>query len=212
MTDPTPAELWTIWQDASRTDAIDHAIAALYTELDQAVRDAPTDGPHGTPSCSASGRCCKFDTYGHRLYVTGLEIAWFLERVSGAGAGGLDEAHNASGGSSSLALPLIEPGDVSPPKTGETRAPKPETRAALPDACRYQVDGLCTAHTIRPLGCRVYFCTPGTDDWQHAVYERFQHRLQQIHAEHALPYRYMEWRSGLVEADRWLAGAKGPPA
>lgn len=204
MTDPTPQELWTTWRDAATVAAIDRMIAALYADLDQAVRDAPTDGPHGPPTCNASGRCCKFDTYGHRLYVTGLEIAWFLGRVSGAVIGGSDESRDVSGELAGLALPVIESGREQAPESDPTRDPNPASQAALPDACRYQVEGLCTAHAIRPLGCRVYFCTPGTDDWQHAVYERYQKRLQQLHTDHALPYRYMEWRAGLVEADRWL--------
>ena len=212
MTDPTPDELWTTWRNAASGDGIDRAIRELYADLDQAVRNAPTDGPHGPPTCNASGRCCKFDTYGHRLYVTGLEIAWFLARVQGAGSGVSDEPPSVDGQSSSLALPVIEPGRSVRTNTDETQDPSPETRAALPDACRYQVDGLCTTHAVRPLGCRVYFCTPGTDDWQHAVYERFQKRLQQLHTEYALPYRYMEWRAGLVEADAWLGGFTLPPA
>jgi len=28
------------------------------------------------PLCLASGRCCHFESHGHRLYVTGLEAAW----------------------------------------------------------------------------------------------------------------------------------------
>ena len=34
------------------------------------------------PLCLASGRCCRFEAHGHRLYVTGLEVAWFLDRLA----------------------------------------------------------------------------------------------------------------------------------
>jgi len=204
MTDRTPQELWTTWNDAAQTEAIGRAIASLYADLDQAVRDAPQNGPHGPPRCNASGRCCKFDTYGHRLYVTGLEIAWFLRRAPGAGPEASEESPSLPSGEASLALPVVEPGHAAPTSIDKTRGPTSDSYDALPDACRYQVDGLCTTHAIRPLGCRVYFCTPGTDDWQHAVYERFQSRLQQLHTDHALPYRYMEWRAGLIEADGFL--------
>ncbi|MFI4862376.1 MAG: hypothetical protein ACIAXF_17055 [Phycisphaerales bacterium JB063] len=187
MTDPTDAELWTIWQDASRVASVDTAMRALYEDVGQAIRNAPRDLPHGPPTCNASGRCCKFETYGHRLYVTGLEIAWFLQHVPGAGDGATDVSKERPGGSPSHALPVMQPA------------------ARLADACRYQLDGLCSTHTIRPLGCRVYFCTPGTDDWQHAIYERFLDRLRALHQTHGLPYRYMEWRAGLVEGERWLA-------
>ena len=29
-----------------------------------------------------------------------------------------------------------------------------------PDGCPFQVEGLCTARSSRPLGCRIYFCDP----------------------------------------------------
>lgn len=205
MADPTPAELWTAWREAARGVAIDEAIRMLYDDVGQAIRDAPADGPHGPPVCNASGRCCKFDSFGHRLYVTGLEIAWFLGRASGAESGGSGASPNAPGELSTLSLPVIEPGRVPPPATDQTRGRNLGPR--IEDACRYQVDGLCSTHTIRPLGCRVFFCTPGTDDWQHAVYERFLDRLRALHTEHTLPYRYMEWRAGLVEADRYLSSS-----
>jgi hypothetical protein len=28
------------------------------------------------------------------------------------------------------------------------------------DTCPFQVNGLCTARDVRPLGCRIYFCDP----------------------------------------------------
>jgi Fe-S-cluster containining protein len=53
--------------DASAIDAI----RAIYADLAAAV-DARR------PVCSASGACCHFDAYGHRLYVTTLELAAFV--------------------------------------------------------------------------------------------------------------------------------------
>jgi Fe-S-cluster containining protein len=38
------------------------------------------------PVCQLSGRCCKFEEYGHRLYVSTLELAAFMA------AGGSNEA------------------------------------------------------------------------------------------------------------------------
>jgi len=32
------------------------------------------------PLCVMSGRCCHFETYGHRLYVTTLELAAFVSQ------------------------------------------------------------------------------------------------------------------------------------
>jgi Fe-S-cluster containining protein len=33
------------------------------------------------PICIASGRCCRFEEYGHRLYVTTIELAAFLNQL-----------------------------------------------------------------------------------------------------------------------------------
>src|SRR5690349_21412992 len=30
------------------------------------------------PRCDISGRCCRFETFGHRLYVTTMELAAFI--------------------------------------------------------------------------------------------------------------------------------------
>lgn len=47
------------------------AVSALYCSLEQQIRQVG-------PICEMSGRCCRFDAYGHRLYVTTLELAAFL--------------------------------------------------------------------------------------------------------------------------------------
>ena len=46
-------------------------IAELYQQLDDAL-----SGAGGI--CRHSGKCCNFDAYGHRLYVTTLEMLYFL--------------------------------------------------------------------------------------------------------------------------------------
>lgn len=55
---------------ASRKDVRD-AVARVYADLQREI-DARR------PICSASGRCCRFEEYGHRLYVTTLELAAFV--------------------------------------------------------------------------------------------------------------------------------------
>ena len=53
------------WEAALR------ALAALYAALDNEL-------PRWEFTCSASGRCCDFDAYGHRLYVSSLEAEYFF--------------------------------------------------------------------------------------------------------------------------------------
>jgi Fe-S-cluster containining protein len=48
-------------------------LEAIYADLDRAL-------PAYRFTCSASGRCCDFDAYGHRLYATTIEAEYFFRR------------------------------------------------------------------------------------------------------------------------------------
>jgi Fe-S-cluster containining protein len=58
---------------ASRRLELVEAVERLYGELQ-------TEIDVRRPLCVISGRCCKFDEYGHRLFVTTIELAAFLHR------------------------------------------------------------------------------------------------------------------------------------
>lgn len=165
MAAPDAATTWRTWCNAAAAPAVDRAIRDIYQRVDDAV------AARG-PTCWVSGKCCNFDAYGHRMYVTGVEIAWVVaEATKGRHDGvtkGLDK--------------VINPRDVD-----------------LAGPCVFQVDGLCSVHAIRPLGCRVFFCQQGTQQWQQDLYEQIQKELRALHDDHALPYQYMEWRMGLKE-------------
>src|SRR5205085_12556308 len=55
---------------ASRPD-VRLAIEVLYQQLQDAI-------DLRRPVCIASGRCCRFEEYGHRLFVTTAELAAFV--------------------------------------------------------------------------------------------------------------------------------------
>lgn len=162
-------ELWSVWFQAAQVFDLNQAIAQIYQRLD-------ADVVAKQPVCEQSGRCCKFDSYGHRLYVTGLEIARFLIQIR------------------SQDLSVIS-GD--PPRSVLKVLP---SDPPWQDSCVYQVEGLCSVHAVRPLGCRIFFCQAGTEDWQQTVYETHMRELRQLHETYDLPYRYMEWRAGLAQA------------
>ena len=166
------ALLWRRLFDAAADAEVDAALRAVFAELDQQVCARGV-------GCRNSGRCCRFDQFGHRLYVTGLEIAWTLTQL------GMTPWHEDAPGVGA---------DIRP------------TRIDPAGACVFQVDNRCTVHTVRPLGCRIFFCQEGTDDWQHELSERFLADLRELHDTHNLPYRYLEWRAGLAEALRVDAG------
>lgn len=57
-----------LWRQRAADSAIQSAYAAIRTEVEQQIRTA-------RPVCLASGKCCHFERYGHRLMVSGLEVA-----------------------------------------------------------------------------------------------------------------------------------------
>jgi Fe-S-cluster containining protein len=57
---------------ASVQDAIE-AVGQLYQSVQREI-------DRRRPLCVISGRCCRFEEYGHRLFVTTLELAHFLHQ------------------------------------------------------------------------------------------------------------------------------------
>lgn len=126
------------------------------------------------PACWASGRCCNFDAAGHRLYVTGLEAAYTVLR----------QGRDRQG---------VMPASPAPPLTTLTLS-----SALARGGCPFQAANLCAVHTIKPLGCRVYFCDRSAQDWQHTLSERALEMIRAIHDRYHLEYRYGEWRQMLA--------------
>lgn len=50
-------------------------VEAIYGDLDAQIAARQ-------PICALSGRCCHFDQFGHRLYVTTAELATFVHELS----------------------------------------------------------------------------------------------------------------------------------
>lgn len=164
--------LATAWLRAAAEPRIADALEAIYADIGAEVS-------RRGPACWASGMCCRFEQAGHRLYVTGLEAAYTVARLGapapGAPAGG---------------LPLFE---ARPTLTAATLAD-----AVARGTCPFLVGRLCGAHGAKPLGCRVYFCDRSAQDWQRELSERMLARVRALHDEHAIEYRYGEWRSMLA--------------
>jgi hypothetical protein len=52
------------------------AVESLFAELD-------ADIAARKPVCTNRGACCRFEAYGHNLFVTSVELAYFLATVDG---------------------------------------------------------------------------------------------------------------------------------
>jgi Fe-S-cluster containining protein len=144
------ADLQAWWRGAAEP-SVETALQAMAREAEEAVRAR-------RPVCLSGGNCCRFESFGHGLWLTGLEVAWSLRHMG--------------------------------------RMPgTPEVEAAIRRGdCPFLVQGNCTVHPARPLGCRAYFCDGAGAGWQEALLERWHGQVRDLHDRLALPYRYDEWR------------------
>jgi hypothetical protein len=53
-------------------ETLHHSVLTVYAEVDAAVAAA-------SPRCDASGRCCRFEEYGHALFLSQFEADILLE-------------------------------------------------------------------------------------------------------------------------------------
>ncbi len=149
---------------ASSRDDVTTAVYELYARVQSEI-------DRRKPACDASGKCCHFDSYGHRLYVTTLELAAFVHDLK----------------------------TVDRPTPEAVKRPGTSLQVAQsPGSCRFQVDKLCGVHGIRPFGCRIFFCDPTAGHWQQEQYEVFHAELRQLHAKLGVDYFYVEWREALA--------------
>lgn len=62
-------------REAAGRPEVSEAVGRIYRELQEEIDQRK-------PVCVISGRCCRFEEYGHRLYVTTLELAAFVKGLS----------------------------------------------------------------------------------------------------------------------------------
>jgi Fe-S-cluster containining protein len=145
----------TVTDTAWRPD-VRKAVADLHDEVAAEVAKR-------RPLCVLSGKCCRFEEYGHRLYVTTLELAAFL--------------------SAYMDSPLAD-------------LQRPAWDGA---GCPFQEGRVCSVHSIRPFGCRMFFCDATSTAWQQDLYEGFHSQIKRLHETLQVPYAYVEWRAALAK-------------
>lgn len=158
------AVLRSSWLSAASRPEIRAALVSIYADVAEEIS-------RRGPACWASGRCCRFERAGHRLYVTGLEAAYVVVNLHGTG----------NGQGSSRVLSLVQVEDAK--RRGD---------------CPFLDGNTCGVHEIKPLGCRVYFCDRSAQLWQHELSESGLARLRALHDREGIEYRYGEWRSMLA--------------
>lgn len=144
-------------------------ISGLHHQVERAVAEIG-------PRCEMSGRCCRFEEYGHRLFVTTAEVAVFASSIVSAPAAGI------------------------------------HTGTLDGEGCRFQVNGICTAHQIRPIGCRLFFCDNRHEEALQSLYEEIHRQLKALHTELGIAYAYVEWRQALAAIEPlWREQGVIPP-
>ncbi|MFM7050620.1 MAG: hypothetical protein ACKOYN_00595 [Planctomycetota bacterium] len=155
------------WRAAAAHPEVERFFLAARSRIGETVRSR-------RPLCLASGACCRFEEFGHRMYVSGLEAAFVVARIDRARA---SRAANP--------LRILDVAD-----------------ARSRGDCPYLRGGLCGEHEERPLGCRIFFCDKGPDgraaEWQSDLYEALHADTIALHERLAIPYRYLEWREALA--------------
>ena len=152
-------------QQAAAHPRLLHELDILFRELDRRI------AAH-QPTCRNRGACCKFGAFGHKLYVTTLELAYFHAK------------HPER-------FPLAV-ADSGPLESATAHGADPQDRT-----CPFQENGLCTTREGRPLGCRVFFCESADEDWQGAITEWALAQLRELHQRFGIAYSYVEWLSAL---------------
>ncbi len=166
--------------------------AGLVEELETVYRNFQSQLDQRRPRCDVSGRCCRFEDYGHRLFVTTIELAAFAMSQQAA----------INRGTDTVGACVVVAGVVAAGSWDGT-------------GCPYQLAGRCSVHFDRPFGCRVYFCDPTSTGWQEQQYESVHAQVKRLHEALEVPYFYVEWREalravGLATGDGSAAGGAGP--
>jgi Fe-S-cluster containining protein len=115
--------------------------------------------------CAACGKCCDFEQYDHRLYVTTPELVFFVEKLGRVNIKQMVNSrccYQSAVGSAD--------GETSP-KGG--------------------VEGKCGVHAYRFSGCRI-FCCKGDATFQSELTESAIKKLKALCDELQIPYRYVE--------------------
>jgi hypothetical protein len=167
--------------ELARAVAMCAADAGFLTGLEQILLQADRAAVERRLECRQCGNCCRFEQFGHRLYVTAGELALMLHLAP-------DRVSEPIG--------KIRPwGIFDNPQS----AIRNGSRAKPASLCPHQDQARCLARAGRTLGCRLFFCAPSAHAWFCDAYESFHQQIKLLHAAHGLPYVYAELAAALAE-------------
>ena len=126
--------------------------------------------------CDACGKCCDFEQYDHRLYVTTPEIIYFVEKL---GLSNIKQMACHGVGDIRANSDIDVPG-----------------RSRTGGRCPYLVNDKCTVYPYRFSGCRI-FCCKGNATFQNELTESAIKKFKALCAELQIPYRYVDLPAAL---------------
>lgn len=145
-------------------------VAEIYNWLDLQIRRCSDLAGQ----CDACGKCCDFDGFDHRLFVTTPELMYLAANIG---------AEN---------IKSMPTGRGSTPRPGSTSLTTGRSRrASLTTGCPYNAGGRCTIYEYRFAGCRIY-CCKGNADFQSRLSESVLAKFKSICTEFQIPYRYTD--------------------
>ena len=128
--------------------------------------------------CGICGKCCDFESYDHRLYVTTPEMIYFADKLTGSDviASAAKQSHTERS-----AEPVSETLTKNKMPTGR---------------CPYQVNGKCTVYPYRFAACRI-FCCKADADFQSDLTETAVKKFKMLCEKFQIPYRYVDLPTAL---------------
>jgi Fe-S-cluster containining protein len=163
-------------------------VEAIYKWLDEQIAAHQTEAG----VCDACGKCCDFESFGHRLFVTTPEMIFFADKINssnviaspfGAKQSQTFDREKAEGRRKGEGLPRR------PDKVGTPRND-------YGGRCWYQVENKCTVYAHRFAGCRI-FCCKGDTRFQSDLTEAVIKKFKAICEEFKVSYRYVDLPTAL---------------
>ncbi len=119
-------------------------------------------------TCAACGKCCDFESFGHRLYVTTPEMLYFADKVG---------TQNIKQMTTSRCPWQID---------------GPSTSLGMVSLSNHK----CTVYPYRFASCRIFHCK-GDADFQSDLTETTLKKFKSLCEEFRIPYRYMDLPTAL---------------
>jgi hypothetical protein len=153
-------------------------VEAIYKWLDEQI--AAHQEAAGV--CDACGKCCDFESFGHRLFVTTPEILYFKCAVCHSDRSDAKRRE----------------AEESIKTDSSTRSDKSGlARNDNYGRCCYQVENKCTVYDYRFAGCRI-FCCKGDVRFQSDLTEAVIKKFKALCDEFKIPYRYVDLPTALT--------------